>query len=79
MSTQAGLAGLTSTYAGYGLRLDYLAEHSAALARTSLEEVAVAAATYLAPTRGVTVVLGDADRVAAPLSTVSTVDRGAVG
>ena len=26
MSTQAGLAGLASTYAGYGLRLDYLVE-----------------------------------------------------
>jgi len=29
MSTQAGLAGLLSTYAGFGLRLDYLADHAA--------------------------------------------------
>jgi predicted Zn-dependent peptidase len=79
MSTQAGLASLTSTYAGYGLRLDYLAKHADTLARTTLEEVAVAAATYLAPTRGVTVILGDADRVVGPLGTVSTVDRGPTG
>jgi zinc protease len=79
MSTQAGLAGLTSTYAGYGLRLDYLARHAAALARTTVEEVAVAAATYLAPAGGVTVVLGDADKVGPPLSTLSTVDSGVIG
>ena len=32
MSTQAGLAALTSAYAGNGLRLDFLAEHAARLA-----------------------------------------------
>jgi predicted Zn-dependent peptidase len=75
MSTQAGLAGLASTYAGYGLRLSYLAEHSARLAAASLAEVSVAAAKYLAPARGVTVVLGDADRVAAPLEGLTQVER----
>jgi zinc protease len=75
MSTQAGLAGLTSTYAGYGLRLPYLAEHAARLERATLDEVAAAAARYLAPARGVTVVLGDADRVEDALSALSTVDR----
>jgi zinc protease len=78
MSTQAGLAGLTSTYAGYGLRLAYLAEHAAKLERATVEEVGAAAARYLAPARGVTVVLGDADRVADPLGLLSTVDRKAL-
>jgi predicted Zn-dependent peptidase len=77
MSTQAGLAGLTSTYAGYGLRLDYLAEHAERLSRTTLDEVAAAAARYLAPARGVTVVLGDAERIEAPLAGLSVVTRTA--
>jgi predicted Zn-dependent peptidase len=76
MSTQAGLAGLTSTYAGYGLRLDYLAEHAVLLARTTVDEVAAVAAKYLAPTRGVTVVLGDAEQVETSLANLSAVTRG---
>ena len=43
MSTQAGLAGLASTYAGFGLRLDYLAEHAARLATATRDDVAAAA------------------------------------
>ena len=39
MSTQAGLAGLASTYAGFGLRLDYLAEHAGRLAAATREDV----------------------------------------
>jgi Predicted Zn-dependent peptidases len=75
MSTQSGLAGLTSTYAGYGLRLDYLANHAALLERTTIDEVVAAAAKYLAPTKGVTVVLGDAEHIEAPLATLSSVTR----
>ncbi len=75
MSTQAGLAGLVSTYAGYGLRLDYLAEHAERLAATTLDEVAAASARYLAPAKGATVVLGDANRVEGPLAGLSTVER----
>jgi predicted Zn-dependent peptidase len=68
MSTQAGLAGLASTYAGFGLRLDYLVDHAARLASASLDDVAEAAATYLAPARAAAVVLGDAERVARQLA-----------
>jgi zinc protease len=75
MSTQAGLAGLASTYAGFGLRLDFLAEHAARLAAVTREQVAAAAAEYLAPSRAVTVVLGDADLVQRPLSALATVER----
>ncbi len=77
MSTQAGLAGLATTYAAYGLRLDYLVEHTARLEAATREDVAAAATTYLAPAKAVTVVLGDADRVAGSLTALSTVERTA--
>ena len=73
MSTQAGLASLTSAYAGNGLRLDFLAEHAARLARASVDDVAEAAARYLSPAKAVTVVLGDAERVAGPLAALTPV------
>jgi predicted Zn-dependent peptidase len=71
MSTQAGLAGLLSTYAGFGLRLDYLAEHAAKLAKATRETVAAAAAEYLAPAKAATVVLGDAERVERSLAALT--------
>jgi predicted Zn-dependent peptidase len=77
MSTQAGLAGRASMYASFGLRLEHLGEYSAALATATLEQVAEAAAKFLAPTRAVTVVLGDAEKVAAPLSALTQVVREA--
>ncbi|MET8833065.1 pitrilysin family protein [Micromonospora sp. NPDC004540] len=73
MSTQAGLASLTSAYAGNGLRLDFLAEHAARLAAATVDDVAAAAARYLAPAQAVTVVLGDAERVADSLATLTPV------
>ena len=75
MSTQSGLAGLASAYAGYGLRLDYLAEHATRLAALTVDEVAQAAAAYLAPARAVTVVLGDAEAVSGPLAALVEVRR----
>ncbi|WP_238010163.1 pitrilysin family protein [Dactylosporangium sp. AC04546] len=76
MSTQAGLAGLVSTYAGFGLRLDYLAEHAARLAKATREDVAAAAAEYLAPAKAAAVVLGDAEQIEKPLSALTAVIRG---
>ncbi|AGL20779.1 pitrilysin family protein [Actinoplanes sp. N902-109] len=78
MSTQAGLAGLASVYASFGLRLDYLTEHSAALSAATREQVAEAASRYLAPARAVTVVLGDADRVEGQLAALTSVERSAL-
>lgn len=75
MSTQAGLAALASAYAGSGLRLEFLVEYAASLAAVTRDEVAAAAATYLAPSRAVPVVLGDADRVEAPLASLVPVER----
>ncbi|SNY06473.1 M16 family metallopeptidase [Paractinoplanes atraurantiacus] len=77
MSTQAGLAGLASMYAGIGLRLDHLREYTAALASATREQVADVASRFLAPSKAVTVILGDADKVEAPLSALTTVERGA--
>jgi predicted Zn-dependent peptidase len=76
MSTQAGLAGLASIYSSFGLRLEHLREHSAALATATREEVAEVAARFLTPTQAVTVVLGDAEKVAAPLAALTQVVRG---
>ncbi|HYN94607.1 MAG TPA: pitrilysin family protein [Pilimelia sp.] len=77
MSTQAGLAGLASTYAAVGLRLAFLAEHAARLTSATRDEVAAAAAAYLAPAKAVTVVLGDAERVAGSLAALGPVERTA--
>ena len=74
MSTQAGLAGLASTYAGFGLRLDFLAQHAARLGSASRDEVARVAAEYLAPAKAATVLLGDADVVAGSLATLDAVE-----
>lgn len=76
MSTQAGLAGLASMYASFGLRLDYLTEHSAALASATREQVAEVASRYLAPSGAVTVVLGDAEKVESGLRVLTAVERG---
>ncbi|MEU7776593.1 M16 family metallopeptidase [Micromonospora parva] len=73
MSTQAGLAALTSAYAGNGLRLDFLAEYAARLAKASIEDVAQAAARYLAPARAAIVVLGDAERITPGLAALTAV------
>lgn len=75
MSTQSGLASLASTYAGSGLRLDYLAEHAARLAKATRDDVAAAAARYLAPSQAVTVLLGDASKVERPLRALTAVER----
>jgi zinc protease len=74
MSTQSGLAGLASTYATFGLRLDYLAEHAGRLASATRDDVAAAAARYLAPANAVTVVLGDAARIESSLAALQPVE-----
>ena len=75
MSTQAGLAGLASMYASFGLRLDYLQTHSAALSAATREQVAEVAARYLAPSKAVAVVLGDAEKIETPLGVLTAVER----
>jgi zinc protease len=75
MSTQSGLAGTASAFAGVGLRLDFLARYAAELAAVEVADVAAAAATYLAPAGAVTVALGDAATVEGPLSRLGPLAR----
>ncbi|HEX6073689.1 MAG TPA: pitrilysin family protein [Micromonosporaceae bacterium] len=75
VATQAGLAGLASSLAGFGLRLDWLAEHRARLLEATDADVFAVAGRYLAPARGVTVVVADAEQVEAPLGVLGAVER----
>lgn len=75
MSTQAGLAGLASNYAGFGLRLDYLAEHAARLEAATAADVRRVARQYLAPPKAVAVVLGDAAQIADEVAAVVATQR----
>jgi zinc protease len=75
MATQAGLAGLSSAYAGFGLRLDWLVQHSARLASATVDDIAEVASRYLAPAGAVAVVLGDADLVEPALTRLGPVIR----
>ena len=76
VSSQAGLAGTLASLAGFGLGLEWLAEHPQRLAKVTVEEVQAAAARYLGPAKAVTVVLGEADAVEGPVSALGQVERG---
>jgi zinc protease len=76
ISTQAGIASLASSYAGYDLRLDFLIDYSARLASVTRADVAEVASRYLAPSRAVTVMLGDAAVIESPLAVLGPVERG---
>lgn len=75
VATQAGLAGLASSLAGFGLRLDWLAEHRSRLLATTDADVFAAGRRYLAPAHGATVVVGDAAQVEQPLGVLGPVER----
>ncbi len=75
VATQAGLASLAAVLAGHGLRLEWLAEHVARLAAATRDDVAAAAQRYFAPSRAVTVILGDADAVEPRLGVLDEVTR----
>lgn len=72
-ATQSGLASTLTALAGVGLGPDWLADHQQRLAKTTLDEVAKAAAVYLAPSRFVSVVVGDAAAIRGPLSALTPV------
>lgn len=73
-ATQSGLASLTSAFAGWGLRPDWLLEHAARLAAVTIDDVQRVAAEVFAPAKAVTVVLGDATHVKAPLEGLAQVE-----
>jgi zinc protease len=72
-ATQAGLASTLVALAGAGLAPEWLAEHSARLAKVSVDEVSAAAAQFFGPARFVAVVVGDAGQIAGPLAAVTPV------
>lgn len=73
LATQSGLAGWVTSLAGAGLTVDWLTDHGKRLAAVTLDEVHAAAMKYLAPSKTVTVVLGDAEQITEPLSRLSAV------
>jgi predicted Zn-dependent peptidase len=73
-ATQAGLASTLAGLDGVGLGPDWLAEHPRRLAKVAVDEIAAAAAEFLAPSRFATVVVGDAETVRAPLAALTPVE-----
>ena len=74
IATQAGLASTLSALAGVGLGLDWLREHPGRLAGVTRDDVFAVARRFLAPSGFVTVVLGDAEQIGAPVATLGPVE-----
>ncbi|MCU1689022.1 MAG: hypothetical protein JWN61_3380 [Pseudonocardiales bacterium] len=74
-ATQAGLASTLSGLIGVGVGPEWLAEHPRRLAKVTVDEVSAAAATYFAPSRFVSVVVGDSATVRTPLERIIDVER----
>ncbi|MGO8877313.1 MAG: M16 family metallopeptidase [Acidimicrobiales bacterium] len=72
-STQSGLADTLAALVVGGVGPGYLTSYPAMLAKTSKTQVEAAARRYLAPAGMVTVVVGDADEVASPLSAIDAI------
>ena len=72
-ATQAGLASNLVDLLGTGLDPSWLAEHSARLAKVTVDEVSAAAAAFFGPARFVGVVVGDAGRIADPVAALTPV------
>ena len=62
-ATAAGLASTLSGLAGAGIGVEYLRDHPAALTKVTAEEVLAVSGELLAPTRLVTVLVGDAAKI----------------
>ena len=73
LSTQSGLASTLSMLAGAGLDESWLREHPGRLAKVTVDEVAHAAATLLAPANFTGVVVGDLGVLKAELSGLGNV------
>ena len=73
-ATQAGLASTAAALLGAGVELEWLSSHPARLAKVTVEEVAEAAAEYLAPRKLVGVAVGDAGAITAPLAGIVEVE-----
>jgi predicted Zn-dependent peptidase len=72
-ATAAGLASTLSGLAGAGIGVEYLRDHPAALTKVTAEEVVAVAAGLLAPTRLVTVLVGDAEKITGAVASLGPV------
>jgi predicted Zn-dependent peptidase len=75
--TAAGLASTLSALAGAGIGVEYLRDHPAALTTVTAEEVLAVSARLLAPTRLVTVLVGDAEKITGAVSSLGTIAAAA--
>lgn len=73
-ATQSGLASNLSALSAVGLGLDWIIEHPSRLAAVTIDDVAEAAAEFLAPARFTTVVVGDAATITDPLARLGAVE-----
>ena len=76
LSTQAGYASTLSALAGFRLGGDWLRAHAQRLAAVTTEQVAAAAAQWLAPARFTGVVVGDLAAVGGSLAALGGVEPG---
>ena len=74
VQTQAGLCTYAAVLATLGLDIGYLRSYPAALEKVTIEQVRAAAAAYLAPSRLVTVLVGDAAAIAPSVGAVAEVE-----
>jgi zinc protease len=72
-ATQAGLASNLVSLLGADLDPSWLAEHSARLAKVTVDEVSAAAARFFGPAGFVGVVVGDAATIAGPVAALTPI------
>ena len=75
-ASQAGLASMISMLVGADLGVEYLREFPQQLQAVTVDEVLAAAATWMAPTRLTTVLVGDVKAVEQPLRALVELERG---
>jgi zinc protease len=73
-ASQAGLASMISMLVGADLGIDYLREFPEQMQAVTVDDVLEAAATWMAPTRLTTVLVGDAKVVSEPLGALLEFD-----
>jgi predicted Zn-dependent peptidase len=72
-ATAAGLATTLSALAGAGIGVEYLRDHPAALAKVTPADVLAVSAALLAPTKLVTVLVGDAAKISTAVAALREV------
>lgn len=73
-ATQSGLASMISALLAAGRDLEWLSSHPARLLEVTVDEVAEAAAEFFAPRKLVSVAVGDAAAITAPLAGITEIE-----